>query len=98
MAHRTVRCAHRQQPLPTATKWLGAINTPNHHILWHPSFQKITFNTRARAFNPKTHFQRSNPLQVSNSSQPLCDLRESVFVFICALVAWIAFLPSSLLF
>jgi hypothetical protein len=24
----TVRCAHRQQPLPTARKWLGAINTP----------------------------------------------------------------------
>jgi hypothetical protein len=22
-----VRCAHRQQPLPTARKWLGAINT-----------------------------------------------------------------------
>jgi hypothetical protein len=35
---------------------------------------------------------------VPNSSQPLSDLRESVFVFICALVAWIAFLPYSPLF
>jgi hypothetical protein len=42
-------------------------------------------------------FPKIKPLQVSNSSQPLSDLRESVFVFICALVAWIAFLPSSLL-
>jgi hypothetical protein len=26
--HRTVRCAHRQQPSPTACWWLRAINTP----------------------------------------------------------------------
>jgi hypothetical protein len=32
---------------------LGAINTPNHHIHWHPSFQKFTFNTRALAFTPR---------------------------------------------
>jgi hypothetical protein len=47
----------------------------------------------------KTQLQRSNPLQVPDSSQPLSDLRErESFVFICALVAWIAFLPSSLFF
>jgi hypothetical protein len=28
LAHRTVRCAHRQQPAPTAIWWLRAINTP----------------------------------------------------------------------
>jgi hypothetical protein len=28
VANRTVRCAHRQQPLPTACWWLRAINTP----------------------------------------------------------------------
>jgi hypothetical protein len=27
VAHRTVRCAHRQQPSPTTTIWLVAINT-----------------------------------------------------------------------
>jgi hypothetical protein len=30
VAHRTVRCAIRQQPSPTATLVVGAINTPNH--------------------------------------------------------------------
>jgi hypothetical protein len=39
LAHRTVRCAIRQQPSPTATLVVGAINTPNHHTLRHPSFQ-----------------------------------------------------------
>jgi hypothetical protein len=38
VAHRTVRCAMRQQPSPTAILVVGAINTPNHHSL-HPSFQ-----------------------------------------------------------
>jgi hypothetical protein len=28
LAHRTIRCAHRQQPPPTACWWLRAINTP----------------------------------------------------------------------
>jgi hypothetical protein len=28
LAHRTVRCAHRQQPTPTTMWWLRAINTP----------------------------------------------------------------------
>jgi hypothetical protein len=38
LAHRIVRCAHRQQPSPTAMWWLRAINTPNHHHSKHPSF------------------------------------------------------------
>ena len=41
LAHRTVRCAHRQQPLPTATLVVGAINTPNHHTSRYPSFQPL---------------------------------------------------------
>jgi hypothetical protein len=38
VAHRTVRCAHRQQPSPTATIWLVAINTtPTGHLkVWEP--------------------------------------------------------------
>jgi hypothetical protein len=47
LAHRTVWCAHRQQPAPTVNWWLRAINTPNHHHSKHPSFQHFTFNTRA---------------------------------------------------
>jgi hypothetical protein len=38
VAHRTVRCAHRQQPSPTATIWLVAINTTptGHFNVWEP--------------------------------------------------------------
>jgi hypothetical protein len=38
VVHRTVRCAHRQQPSPTATIWLVAINTTltSHFKEWEP--------------------------------------------------------------
>jgi hypothetical protein len=38
VAHRTVRCAHHQQPSPKATIWLVAINTTTtgHFKVWEP--------------------------------------------------------------
>jgi hypothetical protein len=38
VAHRTVRCTPRQQPSPTATFWLVAINTTptGHFKVWEP--------------------------------------------------------------
>jgi hypothetical protein len=45
VAHRTVRCAHRQQPPPTTIWWLRAINTPNHHNTKYPSILIFAFNT-----------------------------------------------------
>jgi hypothetical protein len=53
LAHRTVRCAYRQQPSPTAVLVVGAINTPNHHYSRHPSFQTFAFITRALDFTPR---------------------------------------------
>jgi hypothetical protein len=73
LAHRTIRCAHRQQPSPTAMLWLRAINTPNHHHSKHPSFQHFTFNTRASAFTPRHNSKESKPLQVPNSLQTSSD-------------------------
>jgi hypothetical protein len=51
--HRTVRCAHHQQKQPTTSKWLEAINTPNHLLQWHPCFLKFLFNKRAITFTPR---------------------------------------------
>jgi hypothetical protein len=64
LAHRTVRCTHRQQPPPTVVWWLRAINTPNHHHYKHLSFQHFTFNTKASAFTTRHILKRSKPLQV----------------------------------
>jgi hypothetical protein len=67
-----VRCAHRQHPLQQLPKWLGAINTPNHHNIWHPCFLEITFNTRASAFTLK-HISKDQTL-----SKPRIQLKHLV--------------------
>jgi hypothetical protein len=83
---------------PTATKVVGDINTPNHHNLWHPSFLKITFNTRALAFTPRhnTKYKILSESQIHSKHLVTCE--REIFVFICALVAWIAFLIFPFLF
>jgi hypothetical protein len=96
-----VRCAHRQHPPQRLPKWLEAINTPNHHnhlIHIHPSFLKIIFNTRALAFIPR-HNTKDQILSESQiHSKHLVACVREIFVFICALVAWIAFLLFLFLF
>jgi hypothetical protein len=72
LAHRTIRCAHRQQPAPTVVWWLRAINTPNHHHHHkHPSFLSFSFNTRASAF---THRHNSKDQSLSKSQIQLKHL------------------------
>ena len=73
LAHRTVRCAHRQTASPTVGLVVGAINTPNHHHSKHPSFSDISFNTRASAINTRHNSKESKPLQVPNSLQTPSD-------------------------
>jgi hypothetical protein len=60
VAHRIVRCAHRQQPPQRLLWWLRAINTLNHHNSKHPRILKITFNTRALAFTPRHNSKDQN--------------------------------------
>jgi hypothetical protein len=53
LAHRTVRCARRQQSSPTTILVVGAMNTPNHHSSRHPSIHYSSFNTRAIHNTPR---------------------------------------------
>jgi hypothetical protein len=86
VAHWTVRCAHRQQPSPTACWWLRAINTPNHHNSKHPSLLKFSFNKRASAFTPRHKSNDQSLSKSPKSSQPPSDLRECLFVFFVLLL------------
>jgi hypothetical protein len=53
LAHRIVRCPHRQQPSPTAILVVGAINTPQPPHFKASKFSANTFNTRALDFTPR---------------------------------------------
>jgi hypothetical protein len=73
LAHRTVRCAMRQQPPPTAHLVVGAINTPNHPLFIASKFSTFTPHTRAITFNTR-HKQRDQILsQVRNHSNQISD-------------------------
>jgi hypothetical protein len=56
VAHRTLRCAHRQQPSPTATIWLVAINTTptGHFKLWEPKQHSKSYSCHIQAL-PTTY-------------------------------------------
>jgi hypothetical protein len=76
VAHRTVRCAHRQQPSPTATIWLVAINTtPSDHFkLWEPKqhFKSYSWHIQAlltTSIHWSILYTRFRPLQPTQVPQ-----------------------------
>jgi hypothetical protein len=68
MVHRTVWCAHRQQPLPTARNWLGAINTPTTTFIGIQGFW-TSHSLQEQKTSLQDTFNRSNPLQAFKSTQ-----------------------------
>jgi hypothetical protein len=90
LAHRTVRCAMRQQPPPTAILVVGAINTPNHPPFIASKFSDFLHLTRAISFNTiHTKEIKSSPKSKDHSNQIVTSERVTcVHLSSCA---WIAF-------
>ena len=91
MVHRTVRCAIRQQPFPTAILVVGAINTPNHHSSRHPSIHYSSFNTRSIHNTPR---HKPKPSIESKSTNSTLVFRTCEKIDLCSfvvLLAWLAF-------
>jgi hypothetical protein len=82
--------------LANGYKVVGCYKYPQPPHLLASKFSKDHIQYKSSSIHSKTQFKRSNHLQVPNSSQTLSDLWERDFVFICALVAWIAFFLSHL--
>jgi hypothetical protein len=60
LAHRTVQCAHQQQPAPTIELVVEGYKYPQPPPLQpinHPSIHNSAFNRRAIHFTPKTQFK-----------------------------------------
>jgi hypothetical protein len=73
LAHRTVRCAIRQQPSPTAILVVGAINTPQTPHFNASKSSAIKPHTRALDFIPR-HKQRDQiPSKIRNHSKQISD-------------------------
>jgi hypothetical protein len=96
LAHRTVRCAIRQQPPPTVNLVVGAINTPQPPHFNASKFSAIKPHTRAIDFIQR-HKQeiKSSPKSKDHSNQIVTSERDNcVHLSSCA---WIAFLLPSFL-
>jgi hypothetical protein len=84
VAHQTVRCAHRQQPCPTATIWLVAINTTpiGHFKVWEPKQHSKSSSWHTQAL-PTTYihwsilYTRFRPPQPTQVPQERKQERES---------------------
>src|SRR5688572_19446995 len=81
LAHRTVWCALRQQPSPTTTLVVGAINTPNHHTSRYPSFQPTHSIQELVHSIQDTNRLNQNLSKSQFHSKALVTRRESFVVF-----------------
>jgi hypothetical protein len=69
LAHRTVRCAIRQQPPPTVLLVVGAINTPQPPHFNASKFFSHQTSYKSYRLRSKTQSKRSNPLPSPESLQ-----------------------------
>jgi hypothetical protein len=74
LAHRTIRCAHRQQPNPNG--WFGGWGYKYPQPPPHQGIQvfRHCIQYKSSRLHSKTQNKRSNPLQVPNSFQRLSGL------------------------
>jgi hypothetical protein len=91
LAHRTVRCAHRQQPSPTIELVVGAINTPQPPPLQPSKHSLLLIQYKSNRHHFKDTIQEIDPLKVSKSTLAHLDLREDHLCFLCScLLGWLS--------
>jgi hypothetical protein len=93
LAHRTIRCAHRQQPSPTVVWWFRAINTPQPPPLQPSKHSTHCIQYKSNRLHSKTQIKAIDPLKVSSA----LGLVRGSLVFLVALVCLVGFLFFSLL-
>jgi hypothetical protein len=68
LAHRTVRCAHRQHPSPMVELVVGAINTPQPPPLQPSKNSLLHIQYKSNIHHSKDTIQEIDPLKVSKST------------------------------
>jgi hypothetical protein len=87
LAHRTVRCAHRQQPAPTACWWLRAINTPQPPPLQASKHSLLLIRHKSKSLSDQCPKFNSSSL----------GLVKITYVSCCSCLLGLAFFSFSLL-
>jgi hypothetical protein len=82
VAHRTVRCAHRQQPSPTTVLVVRAINTPQPPLFKASKFPTYCIQYKSSRLYSKTQTRDQILSKVQNHSKHLVTCEREIFVFI----------------
>ena len=99
LAHRTVRCVHRQQPTPTVELVVESYKYPQPPPLQPSKHSLLFIQYKSKVQHSKTQIKATDPIKVPNSILVLLGLvRGSFLCFFVALVAWLAFFCLSFLF
>jgi hypothetical protein len=97
LAHRTVWCAIRQQPSPTATLVVGGINTPNHHNIKASKHSLLLIQYKSSTQHSKTQIKATDRIKVHNSTIVFRTYEKIDLCSFVVLVAWLAFFFLSFL-
>jgi hypothetical protein len=91
LAHRTVRCAHRQPP-HRLNWWLGAINTPQPPPLQPSKHSSHSIQYKSKTQHSKTQIKASDSIEVPNTILVFRTCERIVLVFLCCSCCLVGFL------
>jgi hypothetical protein len=91
VAHRTVRCALRQQSPPTAVLVVGAINTPQPPLFKESKHLLLLIQYKSNTQHSKTQIKASDQIKVPNSTLVFRTCENIGLCSFVVLVAWFAF-------
>jgi hypothetical protein len=97
LAHRTVRCAIRQQPSPMAILVVGAINTPQPPLLKTLKHSLLLIQYKSNTQHSKTQIKATDRIKVHNSALVFRTCEKIDLCSFVVLVAWLAFFFLSFL-
>jgi hypothetical protein len=97
LAHRTVRCAIRQQPSPTTILVVGAINTPQPPLFKASKHSLLLIQYKSNTQHSKTQIKASDQIKVHNSTLVFRTCEKIGLCSFVVLVAWLAFFFLSFL-
>jgi hypothetical protein len=92
LAHRTVRCAHRQTASPTIELVLGAINTPQPPPLQPSKHSQQCIQYKSKVQHSKTQIKASDPIKVPKFNSSALGLERGSLVFSCCSCCLVGFL------
>jgi hypothetical protein len=90
LAHRTVRCARRQQSSPTVIFVVGAINNPQPPLFKAPN-HSLLIQYKSNTQHSKTQIKASDQVKVHNSTLVFRTCEKIDLCSFVVLVAWLAF-------